>query len=1028
MSRVGRSLVASGIVVVRGANQSHLDSWQVSEVRVAAGQSGRTELKSWYRYRSAMHWLAAYSSCLLGMFVASLFFSVAMTHAASFTWQDGECWQTGEFGAESDSCEKVTAAGYLATHTIDNQNGVEDLKLTKSGQYCSYSGLDDIFGKEETGWFEVPSPVGSYQEGDGKENVCAVWAPTKEVVRWGLQLNNNPGGKYAGRKGFECKEIDPSERCGVEHYFSLAGQGLNDRPWASYFSYPTLTLSDPGFQNLLQAFQPGEIGEGWGKLCPVLEDSKSGNILEVCFVEWLGYGIQTKASVFGSLDYDVAQCRNASGSFSHNYDKIVKKLKSGEPEETREIFDVLTDEPPKESAFPSETRFKAQLGPTSLGSTAMQEIAELDNQSFKSTEKSGGFSNEPELGYGCGRSSSVNPSEWALIGVENGIEEWETNKEPQTGREKTGWERAVEEPVWVRTEFVPHETEITAETASKISETEATVTGNVNPYGVETDYVIEYGTGDVGEHATTATPIGNGITGVPISTTLTSLNASITYKYRIQAYRPHEGYTRYGPEQTFSTLGKPSVETKLATGVNKTSATLDGAVNPRGTETKYYFEYGLEKEKYEHKTTEASAGSGTSNVEEGKVVTGLEPITTYHFRIVATNGKGTTDGKDQTFTTAEPSWLLQESINPSGVSKSVLSGVSCTTSEACTAVGYYKSGSSGLSTLAERWNGTSWSQQSSPTPKNTESRLLEVSCASSTTCMAVGLSVPSSGGSAVPLAEEWNGTKGEWSTKETPLPTGAIEGRLFGISCASETACTAVGEYGTSTGEAKTLGETWLPSKYGEKWIITSETQKETVNETGSDDNVLNGVSCTEWKTCNAVGYYRNKEGSPVALAEVMGDGEWHLKSLPLPSGTTSSYLSSVWCAPESECTAVGEYETEASKGLSMTLVEHWKGSERSIQASPNPVGGAEVVLSGISCTSATACIATGSYENSSDIGVTLSERLSGTEWLMQTTSNPTGSNGSFLNGVSCTSLRNCIAVGEYLNSSDILVTLAEAY
>src|SRR5580693_5403656 len=35
--------------------------------------------------------------------------------------------------------------------------------------------------------------------------------------------------------------------------------------------------------------------------------------------------------------------------------------------------------------------------------------------------------NEPELGFGCGRASSTDPSEWALIGVSNGVEEWEAD-------------------------------------------------------------------------------------------------------------------------------------------------------------------------------------------------------------------------------------------------------------------------------------------------------------------------------------------------------------------------------------------------------------------------------------------------------------------------------------------------------------------------------------------------------------------------------------------------------------------------
>jgi virginiamycin B lyase len=94
----------------------------------------------------------------------------------------------------------------------------------------------------------------------------------------------------------------------------------------------------------------------------------------------------------------------------------------------------------------------------------------------------------------------------------------------------------------------------------------------------------------------------------------------------------------------------PTAITEAATGITKIGATLNGTVNPNGLETKYYFEYG-KTTSYGTKTAEASAGSGTSNVKESKTITGLTANTIYHFRIVATNSKGTTDGSDLAFTT-----------------------------------------------------------------------------------------------------------------------------------------------------------------------------------------------------------------------------------------------------------------------------------------------------------------------------------------------------------------------------------------
>jgi hypothetical protein len=98
----------------------------------------------------------------------------------------------------------------------------------------------------------------------------------------------------------------------------------------------------------------------------------------------------------------------------------------------------------------------------------------------------------------------------------------------------------------------------------------------------------------------------------------------------------------------------------------------------------------------------------------------------------------------------------------------------------------------------------------------------------------------------VPLAERWNGTK--WSLQTTPNPTGAVQSYLSGVSCASASACTAAGHYfnGTTT---VTLAERWN----GTKWSL-----QHTPNPTGSTDSELHGVSCASASACTATGYYNN--------------------------------------------------------------------------------------------------------------------------------------------------------------------------
>ncbi|MBF0376652.1 MAG: formylglycine-generating enzyme family protein [Desulfamplus sp.] len=102
-----------------------------------------------------------------------------------------------------------------------------------------------------------------------------------------------------------------------------------------------------------------------------------------------------------------------------------------------------------------------------------------------------------------------------------------------------------------------------------------------------------------------------------------------------------------------------------ATSITSTTATLNGTVNPNGSATTYYFDYGTTTN-YGSKTTSQNAGSGTSNVSVTADLTGLVANTTYHFRLVATNSKGTTYGSDYTFKTTEQIVLgrLQVTLSP----------------------------------------------------------------------------------------------------------------------------------------------------------------------------------------------------------------------------------------------------------------------------------------------------------------------------------------------------------------------------
>jgi len=137
-------------------------------------------------------------------------------------------------------------------------------------------------------------------------------------------------------------------------------------------------------------------------------------------------------------------------------------------------------------------------------------------------------------------------------------------------------------------------------------------------------------------------------------------------------------------------------------------------------------------------------------------------------------------------------WAVQSTPNPAGSQASVLSGVSCPTAGACTAVGSYFQKNAGPLTLAEAWNGTTWSIQATPNPDATgRNGLASVSCTSAKACTAVGSDAASDFSPSAAFAETWNGTA--WSIRPTPAPSGTPGTGLSGISCATASSCTAVG-------------------------------------------------------------------------------------------------------------------------------------------------------------------------------------------------------------------------------------------
>ncbi len=125
-------------------------------------------------------------------------------------------------------------------------------------------------------------------------------------------------------------------------------------------------------------------------------------------------------------------------------------------------------------------------------------------------------------------------------------------------------------------------------------------------------------------------------------------------------------------------FGSPIVTTLKASNLSFTTASLNGIVNPIGTNTIVGFDYGTTSSYGSTATAFQSPLSGNNNVNVNADITGLTPNTLYHYRVRATNNVGTTYGADSTFTTlnvqSKPT-ATTENATSINMTSSILNGI-----------------------------------------------------------------------------------------------------------------------------------------------------------------------------------------------------------------------------------------------------------------------------------------------------------------------------------------------------------------
>jgi hypothetical protein len=278
-------------------------------------------------------------------------------------------------------------------------------------------------------------------------------------------------------------------------------------------------------------------------------------------------------------------------------------------------------------------------------------------------------------------------------------------------------------------------------------------------------------------------------------------------------------------------------------------------------------------------------------------------------------------------------WMFAKPPVPAGgisaVRSAYLNAASCSTPASCVAVGEYfsaKTNAEGM--FAETWDGSHWKVSPIATPAGGAATLAAIACRSATDCVAVGTLAPKGATITSVLVESWNGSS--WTRQAAPTPAGGgLDSYLTSVSCASGTSCVAVGLRFTA-------GASSTPTATGFTEVLTGTTWKvHAIPVPAGRDSEVGGVACTSSTRCFAVGstMVHVNHDYRYPYAAIWNGATW--SSIPVsPVPRTSSDFwgggfGSVDCVSATSCFAVGNegaIHSASSHGLTGVWTEpHWK-------------------------------------------------------------------------------------------------------
>lgn len=252
------------------------------------------------------------------------------------------------------------------------------------------------------------------------------------------------------------------------------------------------------------------------------------------------------------------------------------------------------------------------------------------------------------------------------------------------------------------------------------------------------------------------------------------------------------------------------------------------------------------------------------------------------------------------------------------------------------------------------------------------------------------------------------------------VPEPGVFSALVGVYCTAPASCWAVGTYNPSP----TVGLNEMLHWNGSRWVRIAVPSP--AGTRGGDVSLLQSIRCARTRDCWAVGVYQRKLGAIFGQALHWNGTKWISVPVPQAGGHASgslTVLDDVACPSVTNCWAVGDFGNQGAHTVARNQALHWNGRKWALARPPQPAGTAVDdinVIRSIRCTSSANCLAVGidGTLGGRDIVVNQALRWNGRKWSTVSVVSPggTGTSGDFseLNGLACSSARNCWAAGTY--------------